>query len=87
MGDSLHALTAFDLIGLLGATLIVVAYAMLQLARWGADHYLYLACNLLGASLILVSLVDANNVPSAVIESFWALISLARIVQRLRLRR
>ena len=40
--------------------------------------------NLAGALLLLVSLYDAWNLPSVVIETFWALISLYGLIRNRR---
>ena len=61
--------------GLLGAGCFMVAYlATLQGWVTPAD-WRFPTTNLLGALLVLVSLYDAWNLPSVVIETFWALIS------------
>lgn len=74
----------FDGIGVIGAAMIVIAYAMLQFRYMQSDAILYSAANLLGASLILVSLVDSPNLPSIFIEAFWASISVAGIWRRFK---
>ena len=64
-----------DLLGLAGSIMIALTYfANLQsLMRTGG--WLYSLLNFIGASLILVSLYWAWNLPAAVMEGFWALIS------------
>jgi hypothetical protein len=74
----------FDGIGVIGAAMIVIAYAMLQFRYLQSDAISYSLTNMLGASLILVSLVDSPNLPSIFIEAFWASISIAGIWRRLR---
>ncbi|HXA48300.1 MAG TPA: hypothetical protein VNW52_11770, partial [Burkholderiaceae bacterium] len=61
-----------------------LAYALLQAGRWQSYELRYSACNALGATLILVSLVVEPNLPSIVIESFWLLISVVGIWRSLR---
>lgn len=70
--------------GILGAGCFVAAYfATLQgwmnPARWPLP-----AANLLGATLVLVSLTDAWNLPSVILESFWAAISLYGLARSLK---
>ena len=69
------ALTVYRAIGLIGAAVFVVAYFANQ-ARWlSSDDWRFPAANLAGALLILVSLFAEWNLPSVVIEAFWAAIS------------
>jgi len=74
----------YDVVGFAGAAIAIIAYFSNQ-QRWlRSDDWRYPAANLVGASLILVSLFFAWNFPSVVIEAFWALISLWGIVKSVR---
>jgi hypothetical protein len=69
-----------DAFGIFGSLLIVIAYfANLRgaLATTGAAYSLL---NLIGASLILFSLWFAWNLAAAVMEGFWAAISIYGLV-------
>lgn len=80
-------LSVYNAIGFLGAAIIVVAYFAMQ-QRWlDALDWRFPAANLLGSLLILVSLWFEWNFPSAVIEIFWALISLLGLLRSLAERR
>jgi hypothetical protein len=63
-------------LGLVGSALIVVAYFANLRGALAASDWRYSLTNLSGALLILVSLYAEWNLPSAVIEAFWAAISL-----------
>jgi hypothetical protein len=77
-------ITFYNLAGLLGAVIIVAAYFANQ-QRWlSSEDWRFPAANLLGALLILVSLYYEWNLPSAVIEIVWALVSLWGIGKALR---
>jgi len=65
-----------DLVGIAGATLIIVAYLLLQLRRIDAGNVWYSAANAAGAALILLSLWFDFNLAAVIIEAFWLLISL-----------
>ncbi len=72
----------FRAIGLVGAAIFVVAYFANQ-ARWLSAHdWRFPAANLAGSLLILVSLFDEWNLPSVVIEVFWAAISVYGLLNR-----
>jgi hypothetical protein len=76
------ALYFFQAIGLVGAAIYVVAYFSNQ-ARWlDARDWRFPAANLAGALLILVSLFGEWNLPSVVIEAFWAAISVYGLLNR-----
>lgn len=75
-------LTVTRAIGLFGAAIFVVAYFANQ-ARWlRSDDWRFPAANLAGSLLILVSLFAEWNLPSVVIEGFWAAISVYGLTNR-----
>jgi hypothetical protein len=81
MGGTM-ALALYRAIGLFGAAIYVVAYFANQ-ARWlKAEDWRFPAANLVGALLILVSLSAEWNLPSVVIEAFWAAISVYGLMNR-----
>jgi hypothetical protein len=78
------SLDVYRAIGLVGAAIFVVAYFANQ-AHWlSSQDWRFPAANLAGALLILVSLFGEWNLPSVVIEAFWAAISLYGLVNRPR---
>lgn len=62
--------------GIVGAMIVVVAYFANQQGWLRSEDWRFPAANLVGAVLILASLSVAWNLPAAVIEAFWAAISL-----------
>jgi len=66
----------YTLSGMAGAVLVVAAYLANQAKRLPSDDWRFPTANLLGAVLILVSLYNAWNLPAALIEVFWAGISI-----------
>ena len=75
-------LSLFRVIGLLGAAVFIVAYFANQ-ARWlDSRDWRFPAANLAGSLLILISLMAEWNLPSVVIEAFWAAISVYGLVNR-----
>ena len=74
-------LALYDLVGFAGAAIIVIAYFANQ-QRWlSSQDWRFPAANLVGSSLILVSLWFEWNFPSVVIEIFWGLISFWGLVR------
>jgi hypothetical protein len=73
--------------GLVGVFVILVAYAGAALGRLDPKGVWSLLANLLGALLILVSLLlGAFNLASTAMEGAWALVALAGLM-RIALRR
>ena len=75
-----------DIAGLVGVGAILSAYALLQSGRLAVRAPIYSALNLVGSALILVSLAVDFNLPSAIIEGAWAVVSLYGLVVALRRR-
>jgi len=70
--------------GLIGSAIVVTAYLLNQTGRLSSSDWRFPAANLVGAGAILLSLTDAWNLPAAVIEFFWAAISLYGLARALR---
>jgi Na+-translocating ferredoxin:NAD+ oxidoreductase RnfD subunit len=80
----LVSLMPFDLLtiaGVAGSGFIIAAYFFNQHGLLRSEDWRYLLANLSGALLILLSLVTAWNLPAAVMEVFWALISLYGLIK------
>jgi hypothetical protein len=75
-----------DAIGIVGVTIILVVYYLLQVERMKSDELIYSVINLVGALLIVVSLLYSFNLASFIIEIFWIAISLIGIVRYYRKR-
>lgn len=73
----------FDVVGLLGVALTLLAYLALQARRMKGDGVMYPLLNLIGAAAILTSLIyDTHmNISAFVIETAWVLISIYGIYQ------
>lgn len=71
----------YDIVGTSGVLLIVMSYFLLQVGKVEAAAPLYSWLNLVGAVMILVSLLYTFNFSSFVIEIFWILISLVGLIR------
>ncbi len=65
-----------NIIGLLGVSLIVIAYLLMQIGYLKAETVLYSALNAVGSGGILVSLFFDWNLSAAIVEFLWLIISL-----------
>ena len=70
-------MSLIDAAGLGGVLIILVAYAGAALGRIDPERPLSLSCNLIGACLILASLLTQSfNLSATAMEGSWALVSL-----------
>ncbi len=65
-----------DLLGNVGVVVLMVTYLLLQLNRLSSSGLAYSLLNMIGATLIMISLLVNFNLSAFVIEAFWAMISL-----------
>jgi hypothetical protein len=71
-----------DVAGLVGVLVILIAYAGAALGRLDPKNALSLGANLLGAGLILLSLLTASfNLSATAMEGSWALVSLVGLLR------
>jgi hypothetical protein len=69
-------MTLPNVLGLIGSAVVIVAYFAVARGTIVADSKPYYISNLVGAALIFASLWWAWNLPAAIVEGFWAAISL-----------
>jgi len=80
-------MTLPDFGGLVGVTLMLLAYALGQLGRLRIDTLPALLMNLIGAVLVMVSLLYKFNLSAFLMEAAWAVVALfglGRLVLRKR---
>lgn len=65
-----------DIIGIIGVSMVLLAYYLLNLNKVHSVNYTYLSLNLVGSVLILISLLFHWNLSSVIIEIAWIAISL-----------
>ena len=66
----------YDYIGMIGVSIIVVTYFLLQIQKMVSTQLSYSLLNVIGSFMILYSLMFNWNLSSFIIEFFWILISL-----------
>ena len=70
-----------DLAGLIGVALMLAAYALGAAGRVRADAWPALAANLVGALLVLWSLLHAFNLSACIMEAAGGLVALAGLIK------
>ncbi len=73
-----------NVIGVFGFSLYVMNYSLLTLHKLTSHSALYFVINGVAASCVLISMLASFNLASALIQSFWIVISLIAIGVRLR---
>lgn len=77
----------FDSIGIVGVATILYAYFMVQTERLSSQQLAFPILNLIGAILLLISLMRSWNTPSVIIEIAWISISIYGIYRILKERK
>ena len=74
-------MTLPDLGGLVGVAMMLVAYALGQLGRLRMESAPALLMNLIGALLVLASLMEKFNLSAVLMEAAWALVALFGLIK------
>ncbi len=69
-------MSLFEFIGVAGFLSYIASFALLQLQVISGNGYLYPFLNVLGAGLVLISLMDAFNLASLLIQVSWIVIGI-----------
>lgn len=80
-------LSLTDLIGILGVTIIVITYILLQVEKMDAQNLSFSLLNAVGAFLIIVSLLFEWNLASFLMEFIWMMISLYGVLKYYRIKK
>ena len=77
----------FDVLGLIGVSFIVMAYLLLQTGKLSSDAKAYSLSNLIGALLIIVSLIFDFNLSAFIIEVFWFVFSVYGLFRIIKIKK
>ena len=69
----------YDIIGILGVIMILIAYALVQLGKLHVKDLSYSILNAIGDFLILISLLIDFNLSAFLMEFFWLIFSILGI--------
>jgi hypothetical protein len=73
-----------QVIQIVGALLILVAFGAVQFERMRPDSRLYLALNLLGSAILAVLAVSAQQWGFVLLEGVWAIVSAWGLIAAVR---
>jgi len=74
----------YDVLGVAGVLMVLCAYFLLVAERIRETSPAYLGANILGSSLILVSLAHHFNLAATVMQAAWIAITLVGVLFRKR---
>ena len=74
----------FQIVSVVGATLILVAYAAHQAGWTGRDSYLYHVLNAVGGLVLLAVAIDAVQIGFIILEAAWTAVSLVALLRMWR---
>ncbi len=76
--------SVFDFIGNIGVFFIILGYLLLQTNKINSTDIKYSLLNIVGASLVIISLMENFNMSAFIIEAFWVAISFIGIYNYLK---
>jgi hypothetical protein len=76
-----------QVIQVVGALMILVAYGAAQAGRWATDQPAYLWLNLVGSVILAVLAATSANWGFLLLEGVWAIVTAASLIKRRRRRR
>ena len=75
---------SYEIIGLIGVFLTLVAYLFLNMQRMVQNSLRYLLLNAIGSAMILASIIKHWNIAAFVMEAAWLLISFYGLLRLVR---
>ena len=69
-------------IGIVGATLILVAFVLNQIGKWSKDSFSYDLVNAIGSAFLIYYAYILTSYPFMVLNAVWFLVSVRDLVRR-----
>ena len=73
-------MTFLTLIGTIGAFLLLLAFTMNQLRKWGQQDLIYDLTNFIGALILVIYAMLLESWPFAILNLVWAALSFRDII-------
>jgi membrane-bound ClpP family serine protease len=73
-----------QVVQVIGAVMILIAYAAAQAGRWSTDSLIYLILNLIGSAVLAVLAAASKNWGFLLLEGVWAIVTAASLLNRRR---
>jgi hypothetical protein len=73
-----------QVVQVIGALMILIAYAAAQTGRWSTDAWVYLWLNFFGSLILAVLAAMGENWGFLLLEGVWAIVTAASLLKRRR---
>jgi hypothetical protein len=73
-----------QVIQVIGALMILIAYGAAQAGRWATDQLAYLWLNLVGSVILAVLAATSENWGFLLLEGVWAIVTARSLIRRRR---
>jgi hypothetical protein len=73
-----------QVVQVIGALMILIAYGAAQAGRWSTDGLVYLWLNLVGSVILSVLAATSENWGFLLLEGAWAIVTAASLIKRRR---
>jgi len=73
-----------QVIQVIGAVMILIAYGAAQAGRWSTDSLIYLILNLIGSAVLAVLAAASKNWGFLLLEGVWAIVTATSLLNRRR---
>jgi hypothetical protein len=73
-----------QVVQVIGALMILIAYGAAQAGRWSTDALVYLWLNLVGSVILSVLAATSENWGFLLLEGVWAIVTAASLIKRRR---
>src|SRR3954470_10314655 len=83
-GSEIYYRRMDQVVQVIGALMILTAYAAAQTGRWSTDTPLYLWLNLVGSVILAVLAATSRNWGFLLLEGVWAIVTAASLLKRRR---
>lgn len=70
--------------GIIGATIILIAFLLNQTHIWSEEYFIYDFCNFVGSTLLIIYAVFLDSTPFIILNSVWAFVSLKDMITDLQ---
>ena len=71
-----------QVVQVIGALMILVAYAAAQTGRWSTDNWIYLWLNFWGSLILAVLAAAGENWGFLLLEGVWAIVTAGSLLKR-----
>lgn len=75
-----------QILGITGAAVVLIAFAMNQLQYWKNSDIKYDVANFVGGILLVVYAITLNSPPFAILNFIWVMVSLRDVVNNFKKR-